>query len=213
MAKQRTAEAAGAAPVYVPYVPKVGDTNAPRDLQEAADYYLTSRGQHPNAPNKMLLTSASLMIVHWVRPHRNIVDAAANGHRGQRGGSLWHSKESTPRQRAQRNCSSWTVPRTWTFTMARARMWRRASYRHSSRRTYSGPGRQIPKSKTCRSAPRQRLRVAIRAGRTTMQAGNSQVSFNFQIPVKRTRHWSPAPSCCVMPRTSSSAAAVGVGRC
>jgi fermentation-respiration switch protein FrsA (DUF1100 family) len=57
VAKQRTAEAAGAAPVYVSYVPKVGDKTAPRDLQEAADYYLTPRGQHPNAPNKMLLTS------------------------------------------------------------------------------------------------------------------------------------------------------------
>ena len=37
VAKQRTAEAAGAAPVYVPYVPQVGDRTAPRDLQEAAD--------------------------------------------------------------------------------------------------------------------------------------------------------------------------------
>ena len=47
VAKQRTAEAAGAAPAYVNYVPKVGDKTAPRDLQEAADYYLTPRGQHP----------------------------------------------------------------------------------------------------------------------------------------------------------------------
>src|SRR3954452_14302426 len=62
VAKQRTAEVAGAAPVYVPYVPKVGDTTAPRDLQEAADYYLTPRGQHPNAPNKLLLTSLSAMV-------------------------------------------------------------------------------------------------------------------------------------------------------
>jgi len=41
----------------VPYVPNVGDKTAPRDLQEAAEYYLTPRGQHPNTPNKMLLTS------------------------------------------------------------------------------------------------------------------------------------------------------------
>ena len=59
VAKQRTAEAAGAAPVYTAYVPKVGDRTAPRDLQEAAEYYLTPRGQHPNAPNKQLLTSAA----------------------------------------------------------------------------------------------------------------------------------------------------------
>ena len=30
VAKQRSAEAAGAAPVYVNYVPKIGDTTAPR---------------------------------------------------------------------------------------------------------------------------------------------------------------------------------------
>src|SRR6188768_2179422 len=41
VARQRTAEAAGATPVYIPYLPQVGDRTAPRDLQEAADYYLT----------------------------------------------------------------------------------------------------------------------------------------------------------------------------
>lgn len=57
--KQRTAEAAGAPPVYAP---NVGDTSAPRDLQEAADYHLAPLGQHPSARNKMLLTSASYMV-------------------------------------------------------------------------------------------------------------------------------------------------------
>jgi fermentation-respiration switch protein FrsA (DUF1100 family) len=38
-----------------------GDKTEPRDLQEAADYYLTPRGQHPNAPNKMLMTSLSAL--------------------------------------------------------------------------------------------------------------------------------------------------------
>jgi hypothetical protein len=51
IAKQRTAEAAGAEVAYAPYVPQVGDKSAPRDLQEAADYYLTPRAQHPNAQN------------------------------------------------------------------------------------------------------------------------------------------------------------------
>ncbi len=60
--RQRTAETTGAAPNYLPYVPQVGDKTAPRDLREAADYYLTPRGQHPNAPNKMLLESASDMV-------------------------------------------------------------------------------------------------------------------------------------------------------
>jgi fermentation-respiration switch protein FrsA (DUF1100 family) len=45
VAAQRTAEVGGAAPVYWPYVPQVGDTSADPDLQEAADYYLTSRGK------------------------------------------------------------------------------------------------------------------------------------------------------------------------
>lgn len=94
VAKQRTAEAAGAAPVYVHYVPHVGDTTAPRDLQEAADYYLTPRGQHPNAPNKMLLTSASHMVsysgfdrVDTLLTQPLLVIA------GSEAGSLWHSKE------------------------------------------------------------------------------------------------------------------------
>jgi fermentation-respiration switch protein FrsA (DUF1100 family) len=94
VAKQRTAEAAGAAPVYVPYVPKVGDKTAPHDLQEAADYYLTPRGQHPNAPNKMLLTSVSHMVSFTgfdrvdtllTQPVMIIAGSAA--------GSLWHSHE------------------------------------------------------------------------------------------------------------------------
>jgi dienelactone hydrolase len=57
VAKQRTAEAAGADAAYAPYVPQVGDRTAPRDLQEAADYYLTPRAQHPNAQNKMLFNA------------------------------------------------------------------------------------------------------------------------------------------------------------
>ena len=94
VAKQRSAEAAGAAPVYVPYVPQVGDTSAPRDLQEAADYYLTPRGQHPNAPNKLLLTSLSAMVsftgfdrIETLLTQPLMVVA------GSEAGSLWHSHE------------------------------------------------------------------------------------------------------------------------
>ena len=93
-AAQRTAEAAGAEPVYVPYVPAVGDTTAPLDLQEAADYYLTDRGQYPSAPNKMLMSG-------------QIYAAGFNGFdridtlltqpllvvAGSDAGSLWHSEE------------------------------------------------------------------------------------------------------------------------
>ena len=94
VARQRTAEAAGAAPAYVPYVPAVGDTTAPRDLQEAADYYLTPRGQHPNAPNRMLLTSLSCLMsftgfdqVEAVLTQPLMIIA------GSEAGSLWHSQE------------------------------------------------------------------------------------------------------------------------
>ena len=67
---------------------------APRDLQEAADYCLTPRGQHPNAPNKMLLTSVSYLasftgfdLVGTLLTQPLIVIA------GSKAGSLWHSEE------------------------------------------------------------------------------------------------------------------------
>jgi uncharacterized protein len=94
VAKQRTAEAAGAAPVYIPYVPNVGDTTAPRDLQEAADYYLTPRGQHPNAPNKMLLTSASYMVSYTGFDRVDtLLTQPVMIVAGSEAGSLWHSQE------------------------------------------------------------------------------------------------------------------------
>ena len=94
VAKQRTAEAAGAEPVYVPYVPALGDKTAPRDLQEAADYYLTPRGQHPNAPNKMLLTSASNAIAYTGFDQvETLLTQPLMVVAGTEAGSLWHSKE------------------------------------------------------------------------------------------------------------------------
>lgn len=91
-AKQRTAEAGGAAPVYIPYVPAVGDRSAPNDLQEAADYYLTPRGQHPNAPNKMLLTSANYMIAFTGFDRVETLTQPVMIVAGTKAGSLWHSK-------------------------------------------------------------------------------------------------------------------------
>ena len=94
VAAQRTAEAGGAEPVYWPYVPEVGDITAPRDLQEAAEYYLTPRGQHPNAQNKMLMTSLSYMVsftgfdlVETFLTQPLLVIA------GSEAGSSWHSQE------------------------------------------------------------------------------------------------------------------------
>ena len=94
VARQRTAEAAGAAPIYTPYVPNVGDKTAPLDLQEAADYYLTPRGQHPNAPNKMLLTSASYMASYTGFDRvETLLTQPVMIIAGGKAGSLWHSQE------------------------------------------------------------------------------------------------------------------------
>jgi fermentation-respiration switch protein FrsA (DUF1100 family) len=94
VAKQRTAEAAGAAPLYVPYVPEVGDTSAHADLQEAADYYRTPRGQHPNSSNKMLFTSIPHQIAFSGFDHvETLLTQPLLVVAGSDAGSLWHSKE------------------------------------------------------------------------------------------------------------------------
>jgi fermentation-respiration switch protein FrsA (DUF1100 family) len=93
VAKQRQAEAAGGAAVYVNYVPKIGDTSAPRDLQEAADYYLTARGRYPTSTNQMLMTSISTLAsftgfegadTYITQPLLMVA--------GSEAGSLWHSQ-------------------------------------------------------------------------------------------------------------------------
>lgn len=94
VAGQRTAEAAGAEALLVPYLPCVGDTSAPQDLQEAAVYYLTPRGQHANAQNKMLMNGLGgwaafdafdLVDMLLTQPLMVVAGSAA--------GSLWHSEE------------------------------------------------------------------------------------------------------------------------
>src|SRR5687767_2177961 len=94
VAKQRTAEAKGTAPFYVPYVPEVGDKTAPLDLQEAANYYRTSRGGHPNSPNKMLLSSLSYLIsFNGFDQAEQLLTQPLLLIAGSEAGSLWHSKE------------------------------------------------------------------------------------------------------------------------
>jgi fermentation-respiration switch protein FrsA (DUF1100 family) len=64
-AKQRTAEARGAKPVYAPFVPeRLEDINenTPAFLREAYDYYRTPRGQHPNSKGRFLMTSLDKML-------------------------------------------------------------------------------------------------------------------------------------------------------
>lgn len=70
VSKQRTAEARGADPLLVGYVPfssqeervKSGVTDV--DMVQAIDYYMTPRGQQKGSPNKLRLTSTS-PIVNW----------------------------------------------------------------------------------------------------------------------------------------------------
>lgn len=62
VAKQRTAEANGAKPIYVNYVPEKPDATTPNDLVEATKYYRTPRAQHPNSTNLMLFTSLDKLL-------------------------------------------------------------------------------------------------------------------------------------------------------
>ena len=94
VAKERTAEANGAAPMYVPYVPQVGDKSAPRDLQEAADYYLTPRGQQPTAPNKLLFIGQGYAVLFdGFGQADKLLTQPILLIAGSEAGSLWHSQE------------------------------------------------------------------------------------------------------------------------
>lgn len=94
VAKERNAEANGAAPMYVPYVPEVGDTTAPIDLQEAAVYYRTPRGQHPNSTNKLLFIGQSYAVLFdGFGQADKLLTQPLLLIAGSRAGSLWHSQE------------------------------------------------------------------------------------------------------------------------
>ncbi|KAH9208167.1 Alpha/Beta hydrolase protein [Leptodontidium sp. 2 PMI_412] len=59
-AAQRTAEANGAAPIYIPFVPERLediDDKTPTMLREGYEYYRTPRGQHPNSKGRFLMTT------------------------------------------------------------------------------------------------------------------------------------------------------------
>ena len=66
IAKQRTAEANGAAPQYTKYVPEQNEITADthRDMAEASEYYRTKRGQHKNAANRVLFTSFDKVLAY-----------------------------------------------------------------------------------------------------------------------------------------------------
>ncbi len=95
VAKQRTAEANGAKPMYINYVPEKPDGNTPADLVEAYDYYRTPRAQHPNSPNLLLFTSLDKMMAFdafanietfLTQPFLVIV--------GSKAGSRWQGEEA-----------------------------------------------------------------------------------------------------------------------
>jgi uncharacterized protein len=94
VAAQRTAEARGAPPKYVDYVPELMDASTHRDMREAYAYYRTGANKHPNSPNKMLFTSLDKMLaftgfdqVDTLLTQPLLVIA------GSEAGSLWHSRE------------------------------------------------------------------------------------------------------------------------
>lgn len=67
--KQRTAEARGAEPLVVGYIPPNQEACAKAgiddiDIVEAVDYYTTPRGQQPGSPNKLRLSSTA-GAVNW----------------------------------------------------------------------------------------------------------------------------------------------------
>lgn len=61
--QQRTAEARGADPLIVGYIPFASQAEREQagvhdiDMEEAIDYYMTSRGQQPGSPNKLRFSS------------------------------------------------------------------------------------------------------------------------------------------------------------
>jgi fermentation-respiration switch protein FrsA (DUF1100 family) len=64
LAKQRTAEARGAEPLVVGYIPADEQARATAgiddiDIIEAVDYYTTPRGRQPGSPNKLRFTSTA----------------------------------------------------------------------------------------------------------------------------------------------------------
>lgn len=103
VAKQRTAEANGAEPIYINYVPEKPDANTPNDLVEAHDYYRTPRAQHPNSTNLLLFTSLDKMLAFeafanietfLTQPILVIV--------GSKAGSRWQGEEIYKKAKSQK---------------------------------------------------------------------------------------------------------------
>jgi uncharacterized protein len=103
VAAQRTAEARGAKPKYVEYVPEVVDSNTHRDMKEAHEYYRNSSHKHANSPNRMLYTSLGNMPAFTAFDQ---VDALLTQPllviAGSEAGSLWNSQELYAKAKSQK---------------------------------------------------------------------------------------------------------------
>lgn len=95
VAAQRTAEAGGAAPAYVNYVPEAVDASTHRDMREAHAYYRTPAGHmHPNSQNKMLVTSLDKVLAFTAFDQVDtLLTQPLLAIAGSEAGSLWHSQE------------------------------------------------------------------------------------------------------------------------
>ncbi|KAJ4983116.1 X-Pro dipeptidyl-peptidase protein [Stagonosporopsis vannaccii] len=70
-AAQRTAEANGAAPIYIPFVPEKPEDineNTPTMLREGYEYYRTSRGHHENSKGRFMMSSMDKMLAFSTFP-------------------------------------------------------------------------------------------------------------------------------------------------
>jgi len=95
VAKQRTAEANGAEPMYVPYVPNEVDENTIQDMAEGYEYYNTPRGQHPNSTNLCLFTSYDRILAFTAFEHiETLLTQPILLIAGSEAGSRWHSENA-----------------------------------------------------------------------------------------------------------------------
>lgn len=97
IAEQRTAEANGASPRYVHYVPEKDeiDENTPADMIEGNHYYRTSRAGHPNSPNRFLFVGqAYRMTFDAYEFIPQYLDRPLLVVAGSKAGSLWQSRKA-----------------------------------------------------------------------------------------------------------------------
>ncbi|MBX8536504.1 alpha/beta hydrolase [Pseudomonas cichorii] len=75
VAEQLNKEAAGAPVLVQPLLPPLDQLNASSGnfIREATDYYLTPRGQHPNAISRYVVTSPGLHMAYYPLEHMELV--------------------------------------------------------------------------------------------------------------------------------------------